>query len=180
MIDTHGLRKARGWRGTWCSRSGCPRTAGAGEGGPCGGIGVGWGPGLLPALGVLLRELLALHLLRILSGAGLASPRGGQWLGGWRLLCLRLPHNSCKVKKEVKGLWNFRPSYFKKKWNFHLIQVNVPSQTFSSANDRNSLNSVYRDLMLRQSVSRQCSFYVFKMLICCGLDSERCFTLIRD
>lgn len=40
----------------------------------CGGVGVG-GPGLLPALGVLLREVIAIYLFRILSGAGLASPQ---------------------------------------------------------------------------------------------------------
>lgn len=33
------------------------------------------GPGLLPALGVLLREVIAIYLFRILSGAGLASPQ---------------------------------------------------------------------------------------------------------
>lgn len=107
-----------------------------------------------PRPGRLLWEVLAFHLLRILSGAGVASPPGG---GGWTCLFLRLPHNSHKVKKETKGLWNFRPSDFKKKWNFHLIQVKVPSQIFSSANDRNSLNSVYRDRILKQSVSRHCS-----------------------
>lgn len=120
------------------------------------------GPGLCfppeyagAAFGFVLSEVFTLLVQNMLSVTGLrVSPMGTVvgWLGG---LFLRFPHYSWEVNKEAKGLWNFRQFTLKKSesQDFHLVRVKVPSQTFSSANDRYPLNSIFRDYILRQNIS---------------------------
>lgn len=166
MIDTHSFQKPRGSPACWGNLLlllGCPRAAGdprrrKEDHAASGALGCApcrrmleqpWGFVLGEVFTCLIQNVLSVTAFRV-------SPvrRVVECLG---CLLLRLPHHSWEVIKRLKGfgiLGNLTLEKKKKKSrNFHLIREKVPSQTFSSTNDKHSLNSTYKDHMLTQDIS---------------------------
>ena len=76
-------------------------------------------------------------------------------------------HNSWEAIKRVKGfriLDNLKKKT-KQEQEFPSDSVKVPSQTFFSAKDKYSVNSIYKDHMSRQDISWQKCFFFIMLLI---------------